>query len=93
MLVESRLKSGVGDLGEVAARRTRPLHLGDDLHAVGGCQGGEGVTSRSLRESSCFDQRRRARDRARLGILNRAGREVGEHGQCSFEAYFGPLAP
>ena len=30
---------------------------------------------------------------ASLGILHRAGRQVGEHGQCSFAAYFEPFAP
>ena len=35
----------------------------------------------------------RLRGGSGLGILNRAGREVGEHGQCSFAAYFEPLTP
>ena len=43
LLVEARLERGVGDLCEIAARRTRALDLGDDLHAVCGCEGGEGV--------------------------------------------------
>jgi len=30
---------------------------------------------------------------ASLGILHRAGRQVGEHDQCSFAAYFEPFTP
>ena len=35
-LVQGRLQGGVGDRGEVAARRARALDLGDDLHPVCG---------------------------------------------------------
>ena len=57
LLVEPGLVCGIGDRGEIAARRARALDLGDDLDAVGGSEGGERIACGGLSE------RRRARRR------------------------------
>ena len=84
LLVEAGLVGGIRDGGEVAARGARALHLGDDLDAVGGSERGERVERRRLRERGGLDGRQRLLGGSGLGILNRAGREVGEHASMLF---------
>ena len=80
--------AGSGMRGEVAARGARALDLGDDLDAVGRCERG---VARRAQEAARVRPPRRRRAAARRRAPrhpDRAGREVGEHGQCSFGAYF-----
>ena len=58
-----------------------------------GASAAKRIDRRRLRECGCLDGGQRPLGGSCLGILNRAGREVGEHGQCSFAAYFEPLTP
>ena len=84
---------GIGDRGEIAARRAGALDLGDDLDAVGGSEEGERIACGGLNERRPLDGGEWPLGGASLGILHRAGREVGEHVQCSFGVYFAPPTP
>lgn len=70
---------GVRDFGEGATRRARTLYLGDDLYLRGGSQRDTSILSGGSSESCLFYVCERTCFRATLGVLDCAGREVGEH--------------
>src|SRR5690606_23741021 len=67
--------------------------LRDDLHPLGRGQRREGVQGGRAREGSLLDLCERAGLLPTLRVFDCAGREVGEHHQCAFGVYLGPLTP
>ena len=78
-LVRDGEGSGVRDVGERPAGRAGPLHLGDDLHAIGGREGRHHVQCGRARCGIRLDLLEGA-DRASLrGVRDGPGDEFGEH--------------
>src|SRR5690606_27526556 len=63
------------------------------LHLIGGRQRGECVACGGPRECFALHVGEGSGQRATLGVLDSAGRQVGEDHQCAFGVYFGPFTP
>src|SRR5690606_18737463 len=93
LLVEAGRVRGVGDAGEITPGWAGALDLGDDLDTVGRCESGQRVACGGLRQGSALDLLERLGLGPLFCVLHRAGRQVGEHDQCSLGWYFGPATP
>src|SRR5690606_28553610 len=87
LLIQAREMCGIGDAGEITARRACALDLGDDLDLRGPLQRGQRIERRRTVERRALDLSERTPLRPELRILYRAGREVGEHAQWPLAWY------